>query len=72
MNEYKETIRILYYGDEDYPKVMQYVREKYNIVRVGAIDCVPLCQVIDKLQEPRCSYWHRDDETGEIQRECEV
>lgn len=26
---------------------------------------------LSRLQEPRCNYWHRDDETGEIQRECE-
>ena len=71
MAEHNETIRILHYGDADYPEVMQYVSEKYDIVRVGNIDCVPLYQVIDRLQEPKCNYWHRDDETGEIQRDCE-
>lgn len=71
MAEYRETIRILYYGEAGYPEVMQHVHEKYSIVRVGNIDCVPLYQVIDRLQEPKCNYWHRDEETGEIQRDCE-
>ena len=70
MPEYSEKIRLLCYGDADYPKIMQDISEKYDILRIGNVDFVALYQFIDKLQEPKCIYWHRD-ETRNIQRNCE-
>lgn len=71
MVEYKEKVQILHAGDADYPDVMRFVPEYYDIIRVGKIDCVPRYQIIDKLQEQKCISWHKDEETGEICRECE-
>lgn len=54
-------------------KIVKAHKEMYggsteeSITVEQAIDAI---EVLSRL--PRCNYWHKDDETGEIQRECEV
>lgn len=68
-----EPIRFIKADDADFPEVMQYVPDKsrYTIAQIGDVLFVPLYQVIDKMQEPKCIDCYLDEETGNFIRECE-
>lgn len=67
----REEVNIVYADDDGYPQVMKGIPGKYDIVRVGRLDCVPLFQVINKLAEPRCRHCYLDEDKGVWHRECE-